>query len=129
MHEWAPRNGFGGNSEAGYVSQGRTVGKGVWRPDPTPIYSVMSAQSSPQSDSDAPLRDRLADAVAAEAAFDGWSRTALSAASRQLALPVGEAERLFPGGPVQVLAHLSERSDLRTVEDMEKEGVGSLKIR
>src|SRR5258708_15216741 len=75
------------------------------------------------------VREGLGDAVAAEAAFDGWTRTALAAASRQLALPAGEAERLFPGGPVQVLAHLSERSDLRTVEDMEKEGVGSLKIR
>ena len=63
----------------------------------------MSAENSPQSDPDAPLRDRLADAVAAEAAFDGWSRTALSAASRQLALPAGEADRLFPGGPVQIL--------------------------
>jgi len=94
-----------------------------------PISSLMSAENSPQSDPDAPLRDRLADAVAAEAAFDGWTRTALSAASRQLALPAGEADRLFPGGPVQVLTYLSERSDLRTVADMEKEGVGNLKIR
>src|SRR5712671_1257964 len=89
----------------------------------------MSLPNTPESDPDAPLRDRLADAVAAEAAFDGWTRTALSAASRQLALPAGEADRLFPGGPVQVLTYLSERSDLRTVADMEKEGVGSLKIR
>jgi ubiquinone biosynthesis protein COQ9 len=89
----------------------------------------MSLPSSPESDPDAPLRDRLADAVAAEAAFDGWTRTALAAASRQLALPAGEADRLFPGGPTQVLAHLSERSDLRTVQDMEKEGAADLKIR
>jgi ubiquinone biosynthesis protein COQ9 len=89
----------------------------------------MSTPNTPESDPDAPLRDRLADAVAAEAAFDGWTRTALAAASRQLALPAGEADRLFPGGPAQVLSHLSERSDLRTVEDMEKEGVADLKIR
>jgi ubiquinone biosynthesis protein COQ9 len=89
----------------------------------------MSLPSSPESDPDAPLRDRLADAVAAEAAFDGWTRTALAAAARQLALPAGEADRLFPGGPTQVLAHLSERSDLRTVQDMEKEGAADLKIR
>src|SRR5258708_37146830 len=75
------------------------------------------------------VREGLGDAVAAEAAFDGWTRTALAAASRQLALPAGEADRLFPGGPVQVLSHLSERSDRRTVEDMEKEGVAGLKIR
>lgn len=93
----------------------------------------MSAENTPErrpeSDPDVPLRDRLADAVAAEAAFDGWSWMSLAAASRQLGLPAGEANRLFPGGPVQVLTYLSERSDLRTVEDMEKEGVAALKIR
>jgi len=93
----------------------------------------MSAENTPEmpqaGDPDAPLRDRLADAMAAEAAFDGWTRGALSAAARQLALPAGEADRLFPGGPVQVLTHISERADLRTVEDMEKEGVAGLKMR
>ena len=83
----------------------------------------------PRSDPDAGLRDQLADAVAAEAAFEGWTRTALAAGARRLDLPPGEAERLFPGGPIQVLTHLSERADLRTVEDMEKEGVAGLKIR
>ncbi|HMJ98356.1 MAG TPA: COQ9 family protein [Reyranella sp.] len=81
------------------------------------------------ADPDAPLRDRLADAMAAEAVFDGWTRGALAAAARQLALPAGEADRLFPGGPVQILTHISERADLRTVEDMEKEGVAGLKMR
>ena len=93
----------------------------------------MSAENTPEmpqaSDPDAPLRDRLADAMAAEAVFDGWTRAALSAAARQLDLPAGEADRLFPGGPVQVLTFLSERADLRMVEDMEKEGVAALKMR
>src|SRR5262245_45929115 len=89
----------------------------------------MSASSSLETDPDAALRDRLADATAEEAAFDGWTRGALSAAGRQLRLPMGEADRLFPGGPLQVLSHLSRRSDQRTVEDMEKEGVAGLKIR
>lgn len=93
----------------------------------------MSAGNTPESpqpvDPDAPLRDRLADAVASEAVFDGWTRTALSAASRRLELPAGEADRLFPGGPVQVLTLLSGRADLRTVEDMEKEGVAAMKMR
>jgi ubiquinone biosynthesis protein COQ9 len=86
-------------------------------------------KKSLDGDSDAALRDRLADAVAAEAAFDGWTRLSLAAAGRQLGLPGGEADRLFPGGPLQILTWLSERSDLRTVEDMEKEGVAGLKIR
>jgi ubiquinone biosynthesis protein COQ9 len=82
-----------------------------------------------ENDPDRELRDSLADAVLAEAAFEGWSRTALSAASAKLDLPAGEADRLFPGGPVQVLTYVSERADQRTVEDMEKEGVADLKIR
>lgn len=89
----------------------------------------MDDSNSPPEDPDAGLRDRLADAMAAEASFDGWTRTALAAGARRLELQQGEADRLFPGGPVQVLTHLSQRADFRTVEDMEKEGVGALKIR
>ena len=81
------------------------------------------------ADPDAGLRDRLADAMIDEAAFEGWTRTALAAAGRNLGLPPGEADRLFPGGAIQILTHASERADLRTVEDMEKEGVSTLKIR
>jgi ubiquinone biosynthesis protein COQ9 len=93
----------------------------------------MSPENAPNSasvpDPDADLRNRLADAVAAEAAFEGWSRTAVAAAARQLELPAGEADRLFPGGAMQILGFASERADLRTVEDMESEGVANLKIR
>lgn len=80
-------------------------------------------------DPDAALRERLADAMMAEAAFEGWTRAALAAGGRALDLPAGEAGRLFPGGSLQVLTHLSERADRRTVEDMEKEGASALKIR
>ena len=93
----------------------------------------MSPENNPNSasapDPDAALRDRLADAVAAEAAFEGWTRTAMTAAARELELPAGEADRLFPGGAMQVLCFASQRADQRTVEDMEKEGVAGLKIR
>ena len=89
----------------------------------------MDDQNTPETDPDPGLRDRLADAVAAEAAFEGWTRAALAAGGRRLDLPRGEADRLFPGGPVQVLTHLSQRADQRTVEDMEKDGVAGMKIR
>ncbi|WP_421999742.1 COQ9 family protein [Reyranella sp.] len=85
--------------------------------------------SAPPDDPDAPARDRLADATAAEAEFDGWNRAALAAAGRQLGLPAGEADRLFPGGPVQVLAFLSERSDQRTVDELARDGILNLPIR
>ena len=89
----------------------------------------MDPQNPPPEDPDAELRDRLADAVAAEAVFEGWSRTALRAASQALGLPAGEADRLFPGGPVAVLVYVSERADRRTVADMEAAGAATLKIR
>jgi ubiquinone biosynthesis protein COQ9 len=105
------------------------LGKGYGSPGLGPIFAVMDATNSPPSDPDAGLRDRLADAVVAESAFEGFSRAALAAAAGRLDLPRGEADRLFPGGPTQILAYLSERADLRTVEDMEKAGVAALKIR
>ena|SRR5258708_6305190 len=89
----------------------------------------MTDETTPPDDPDAEIRDRLADAVAAEAVFDGWSQAALSAAAGNLGLPSGEAARLFPGGPLQVLAQLSERADRRTVTDMEKAGVDTMKMR
>lgn len=85
--------------------------------------------NSPEMDPDTALRDRLADEFMAEAAFDGWTRAALASSGRALGLPAGEAERLFPGGPLQALSYVSERADRRTVEDMEKEGASALKIR
>lgn len=88
-----------------------------------------TAEIAAPTDPDAGLRDRLADVVAVEAAFEGWTRAALQAGARRLELPAGEADRLFPGGAIQVMTRLSERADLRTVEDMEKEGVAALKIR
>ena len=74
---------------------------------------------TPSNDLDTEVRNRLADAVAAEAVFDGWTRTALQTAAAGLQLPEGEATRLFPKGPIAVLAFVSERADLRTVADME----------
>ena len=65
----------------------------------------------------------------AEAAFEGFSRTALLTAARRLELPKGEPDRLFPGGALQILTWLSERADRRTVEALEKAGDGTLKMR
>ena len=89
----------------------------------------MDAPDRPDLDPDAALRGQLAEAVANEAAFSGWSGVAMRAAARQVGAPDGEAARLFPGGPVAVLAWLSERADLRTVEAMEAAGASQLKIR
>ena len=74
------------------------------------------SQNSTPDDPDQALRDRLADEVAAEAAFEGFGRKALMTAAERLALPRGEADRLFPGGALTVLEYLSTRSDQRMVD-------------
>lgn len=106
------------------VSQAPALGK----PRPAAYIKAMDAPSMPDSDPDSAVRDRLAEAVAAEAAFSGWSGTALRAAAGQIGA-LEDAERLFPGGPIDVLAHLSARADQRTVEAMENAGVAALKVR
>src|SRR5689334_131109 len=88
----------------------------------------MDAVPGPDSDPDSALRDRLAEAVATEAAFSGWSQTALRAAADQIGAGP-DAERLFPGGPADVLAYLSRRADQRTVAALENAGAMSLRIR
>ncbi len=87
----------------------------------------MTTESTPESDPDADLRDRLADAVAREAAFSGWTSLAMRNAGETVGA-AADARRLFPGGPVDVLAYLSRRADARTVEALEKEG-GELRTR
>jgi len=88
----------------------------------------MDAPRTTDLDPDSAVRDRLAEAVAAEAAFSGWSLTALRTAARHIGAD-SDAERLFPGGPVDVLAYLSERADQRTVAELENAGVTTLRIR
>ncbi|HLG47846.1 MAG TPA: COQ9 family protein [Reyranella sp.] len=80
-----------------------------------------------ESDPDAELRDRLADAVAQEAAFSGWTSLAIRNAGERIGA-AADARRLFPGGPVDVLAYLSRRADERTVEALDREG-GDLRTR
>jgi ubiquinone biosynthesis protein COQ9 len=76
-----------------------------------------------ESDPDADRRDRLAEAVAKEAAFSGWTSLAMRNAGQSIDA-AADARRLFSGGPVDVLAYLSRRADERTVEALEKEGGG-----
>jgi ubiquinone biosynthesis protein COQ9 len=89
----------------------------------------MGTPGSTDSDPDAGLREQFAEAVAAEAAFAGWSSGAMRHAAHQVGAPEGEAERLFPGGPADVLAWLSERADVATVAALEAADADGLKIR
>jgi ubiquinone biosynthesis protein COQ9 len=89
----------------------------------------MPPDSTAFSDPDEGLRDQLADGTAANAVFDGWTKTSLDATARGLGLPEGEADRLFPAGPLGVVEYVSSRADQRTVADMETAGVAAMKVR
>jgi len=79
------------------------------------------------SDPDAELRDRLAEAIAHEAAFSGWTRGSMRDAAENIGA-AADVRRLFPGGPTDVLVHLSDRADRRTVEALDSQA-GDLKTR
>ncbi|MEO8557786.1 MAG: COQ9 family protein [Rhodospirillales bacterium] len=81
------------------------------------------------TDPENPSRDRLADSVLANAVFDGWGHSAIEAAGRQLALPAGEAERLFPGGTFEVIDWLDRRTTERMVQELAQRDLKALRIR
>jgi ubiquinone biosynthesis protein COQ9 len=64
-------------------------------------------------------RDRLIEAMLPDVAFDGWSRAALRVASRQIGLPMTEAEALFPRGAPDLVAGFSRWADRRMLDWIE----------
>jgi ubiquinone biosynthesis protein COQ9 len=64
-------------------------------------------------------RDGLIEAMLPDVAFDGWSSTALRLASRQIGLPMTEAEALFPRGAPDLVAGFSRWADRRMLDWIE----------
>ncbi len=76
-----------------------------------------------------PLKDKVLDAVLAQVPFDGWSRAAIDSAVRAGAITRDEARLAFPGGVIDMIAWHSLRADRLLVEEMERRGVSSMKVR
>ncbi len=64
-------------------------------------------------------RAALIEAMLPDVAFDGWSRAALRAGARRLAVPSREALALFPGGAADLVAAFSRWADWQTVDRLE----------
>jgi ubiquinone biosynthesis protein COQ9 len=75
------------------------------------------------------LRDRLAEAVLAAAVFDGWNQVAIGSAARSLNLAAGEAERLFPGGVLEIIDWIDRRATERMVGELAERDLKALRIR
>lgn len=76
-----------------------------------------------------PLKDKVLDAVLAQAPFDGWSRVAVDNAVRAGAITRDEASLAFPGGVIDMIAWHSLRADRLLVEEMERRDATSMKVR
>lgn len=74
-------------------------------------------------------KDAMANAIMSHAAFDGWSRTAMAAGARELGKPVEEAERLFPGGPVEIIDWIDAQATARMQAALASRDLSGLKIR
>jgi len=74
-------------------------------------------------------RRRLLQAALPHIPFDGWSWTAIDAGARDLGLVPGEAQRLFPGGPLELVRCFSSEADHQMLEALEGLDLKSMKVR
>lgn len=77
------------------------------------------------------LQDRLLAGVLASVPFDGWSDGAIAAGAQAAGLDEGDAQRCFPGGVRDAMAHFSDWADRAMVAEIHAAGASfqSLKIR
>ncbi|MEO0036777.1 MAG: hypothetical protein RLZZ501_2800 [Pseudomonadota bacterium] len=73
-------------------------------------------------------RDDLVLAALPHVAFDGWAPAALAEAAQELGLAASAPLRLFPGGPVEALAHFIDLGDRRMEADFAAVGPRGGKI-
>lgn len=74
-------------------------------------------------------RRKLLRATLPHVPFDGWTGAAMLAGARDLGLSPAEAANAFPRGAVEMIEFMSLEADQRMVEAMEREDLGSLKVR
>jgi ubiquinone biosynthesis protein COQ9 len=75
-------------------------------------------------------RDRICEAALPHIAFDGWSSAVLARAAQEAGYDPLTALRVFPGGPVEAIAHWCAMADRAMVEACEAdETFAALKIR
>ncbi len=75
------------------------------------------------------LRPHLAEALAKDAAFDGWSEKALTAAANRLKINPAIAALTFPGGAIYMIDAWFETIDAAMLAALPPEQLGAMKIR
>ena len=74
-------------------------------------------------------RDRLLLAALPHVPFDGWSEKALATAATELGLDPESARRIFPGGPVALVAYHAAYADRRMEEALKETDLTALRVR
>lgn len=85
--------------------------------------------TEPQTDPLQAEKDALANAILSHAAFDGWTQTAIAAGARELGRPVEEAERLFPGGAVEIIDWIDAQATARMQAALSARDLAGMKVR
>lgn len=75
------------------------------------------------------LRDTILDATLPHVPFDGWTMTALATGARASGLKTADVLRAFPEGPVDAIAHHSERADRRMMQALDSQDTSGMRIR
>jgi len=86
-------------------------------------------EASPAAARLAGQRRKLLQAALQHVPFDGWSWTSIAAGARDLDLAPGEAQRLFPGGPLELIRCFSDDADRQMLEALEGLDLKSMKVR
>ena len=75
------------------------------------------------------LRDEILQAALPHVPFDGWTRRAMRRGAVDAGYDTAAADRAFPYGAADIVAHYSDLSDRRMAEELAHRDLGSMKIR
>jgi ubiquinone biosynthesis protein COQ9 len=75
------------------------------------------------------LRTNIVLAALTHVAFDGWVERSLDQGAIDAGLPPMAAARAFPGGVIAAVRHWSEWSDRQTLSQLERRGLGAMRMR
>ena len=89
----------------------------------------MNDRSADRAADRAAERERLMLATLPHVAFDGWTRTALGHGATDSGIEGTDVERLFPGGPAELVRAFADWADRRMIEQMMASDIEALSVR
>lgn len=75
------------------------------------------------------MREKILRAALVHVPFDGWTMAAAESGAADAGFEPGAAARAFPGGAIEMIELHSRLADRDMVREMDKRGVGKMKVR